>query len=98
MRQFCARKSTGTDAVAHFFSEFWRSGLPVDYRAERELFLPRHLDRIGKSEPAEMARKYVTSDHRVAGSSPAGCKPSSRADLRATQTLENSVNLRFGSH
>ena len=34
--------------------------------------------------------KYMTSDHRVAGSSPAGCKTSSRADLQA---LIASLNL-----
>jgi hypothetical protein len=39
--------------------------------------------------PAKLARGIlVTSDHRVAGSSPAGCKTSIRADLQAIKQPE----------
>src|SRR6516225_11792636 len=35
--------------------------------------------------------EYMTSDHRVAGSSPAGCKSSLEADIQAIKLLRNSL-------
>jgi hypothetical protein len=43
----------------------------------------RRIELENVNEARLPMRKSMTSDHRVAGSSPAGCKSSARADLRA---------------
>jgi hypothetical protein len=40
----------------------------------------------------------MTSDHRVAGSSPAGCKTIARADLQAIEATRKSVTERETYH
>jgi hypothetical protein len=42
--------------------------------------------------------EYMTSDHRVAGSSPAGCKAATRADLQAIEAARKLVTERVTYH
>ena len=48
--------------------------------------------------PAGFRINVVTSDHRVVGSSPDGCKSSSRADLQASEATQKSVTERKTYH
>jgi hypothetical protein len=56
---------------------------------------PQQFDLPTGSSPA---LKYVTSDHRVAGSSPAGCKSSSRANPQAIIELRKAERWRLHPH
>jgi|SRR6516164_8723633 hypothetical protein len=56
----------------------------ADERTRRAI--ERQAKLMGFDTPTE--HKYVTSDHRVAGSSHAGCRSSSRADLKAIYTFK----------
>jgi hypothetical protein len=75
--------------LAHFwtFRIAVRLDGPVENRqAERERLCAHARHATAANGPPK--KNYVTSDHRVAGSSPTGCKASTRADLRAIQDLE----------